>query len=105
MPSGRRASVAFAATRAKESWDEREAVVPGLLNAIAVGERGGEELFEAWACATPNDDVRAVLDHRRAARGRARPAVRQADQRARLLGDPQGGPGLPSRVALASAPT
>ena len=33
----------------------------GLLNAIAVGERGGEQLFDTWACATTNDDVRAVL--------------------------------------------
>ena len=33
----------------------------GLLNAIAVGERGGAELFEAWAEATPSDDVRGVL--------------------------------------------
>jgi hypothetical protein len=33
----------------------------GLLNAIAVGELGGEQLFEAWAETTPNDDVRCVL--------------------------------------------
>ena len=33
----------------------------GLLNAIAVGELGGEQLFEAWAATTPNDDVRCVL--------------------------------------------
>lgn len=33
----------------------------GLLNAIAVGELGGEKLFETWAAATPNDDVRCVL--------------------------------------------
>jgi rubrerythrin len=32
-----------------------------LLNAIAVGELGGEVLFNEWAAATPNDDVRAVL--------------------------------------------
>jgi hypothetical protein len=34
----------------------------GLLNAIAVGEADGEELFCAWASATPRDDVRAVLE-------------------------------------------
>ncbi len=33
----------------------------GLLNAIAVGELGGEASFTAWAAATPNDDVRGVL--------------------------------------------
>jgi len=33
----------------------------GLLNAVAVGELGGEQLFTAWAGATKNDDVRGVL--------------------------------------------
>lgn len=33
----------------------------GLLNAIAVGELGGELLFNEWAAATPDDNVRAVL--------------------------------------------
>lgn len=33
----------------------------GLLNAIAVGELGGEALFCAWAETTPDDDVRGVL--------------------------------------------
>jgi hypothetical protein len=33
----------------------------GLLNAIAVGELGGERLFNEWAAATPDDNVRAVL--------------------------------------------
>ncbi len=33
----------------------------GLLNAIAVGELGGEAQFAAWEAATPNDDVRAVV--------------------------------------------
>lgn len=32
-----------------------------LLNAIAVGELGGEAQFAAWEAATPNDDVRAVV--------------------------------------------
>lgn len=34
----------------------------GLLNAVAVGELGGEALFSAWAGATNNDNVRAVLN-------------------------------------------
>jgi hypothetical protein len=33
----------------------------GLLNAIAVGELGGEQLFDAWAETTRNDEVRCVL--------------------------------------------
>lgn len=33
----------------------------GLLNAIAVGELGGEQLFQTWAAATTNDDVRCTL--------------------------------------------
>ena len=34
----------------------------GLLNSIAVGEADGEELFCAWAAATPDPDVKAVLE-------------------------------------------
>jgi hypothetical protein len=34
----------------------------GLLNSIAVGEADGEELFCAWAAATPRADVRATLE-------------------------------------------
>jgi hypothetical protein len=34
----------------------------GLLNSIAVGEAGGEELFCAWAAATPRADVKATLE-------------------------------------------
>lgn len=33
----------------------------GLLNAIAVGELGGEALFEAWAGTTTDPEVRCVL--------------------------------------------
>ena len=33
----------------------------GLLNAIAVGERNGAELFNCWSATTTNDEVRAVL--------------------------------------------
>jgi hypothetical protein len=34
----------------------------GLLNSIAVGEADGEELFCAWASATPRADVKATLE-------------------------------------------
>ena len=34
----------------------------GLLNAIAVGEGRGHALFAAWSRATPNQDLREVLD-------------------------------------------
>jgi rubrerythrin len=34
----------------------------GLLNAIAVGEQGGETLLDAWAAATPNPAVRATME-------------------------------------------
>jgi rubrerythrin len=34
----------------------------GLLNAIAVGEQGGETLLKAWAAATPNPAVRATME-------------------------------------------
>jgi rubrerythrin len=33
----------------------------GLLNAIAVGELGGEAQFDAWAAVTTNDELRGVL--------------------------------------------
>ena len=33
----------------------------GLLNAIALGERNGAELFNCWSSTTTNDDVRSVL--------------------------------------------
>lgn len=34
----------------------------GLLNAIAVGERGGHALFESWSAATSNKTLRKTLD-------------------------------------------
>jgi hypothetical protein len=73
----------------------------GLLNAIAVGERGGEELFDAWAAATPNDDVRAVLATVALREGEH---ARQFDKRINELGFsviPKDDPGLPARVAMA----
>ncbi len=73
----------------------------GLLNAIAVGERGGEELFEAWASATPNDDVRAVLATVALREGEH---ARQFDKRINELGFsviPKEDTSLPGRVAMA----
>jgi len=74
----------------------------GLLNAIAVGERGGEELFDAWAAATPNDEVRAVLATVAQREGEH---ARQFTKRINELGYaviPKDDPGLPGRVAMAS---
>lgn len=71
----------------------------GLLNAIAVGERGGEELFEAWAAATPNDDVRGVLTTVALREGEH---ARQFTKRINELGYsvlPKEDPGLAGRVA------
>ena len=73
----------------------------GLLNAIAVGEAGGEALFEAWAAATPNDDVRAVLTTVALREGEH---ARQFTKRINELGYsviPKDDPGLPDRVAMA----
>jgi rubrerythrin len=73
----------------------------GLLNAIAVGEAGGEALFEAWAAATPNDDVRAVLNTVALREGEH---ARQFTKRINELGYsviPKDDPGLPDRVAMA----
>ncbi len=75
----------------------------GLLNAIAVGEAGGEKLFNAWAAATPNADVRCVAEM---------VALREAEhsksfaKRINELGYsviPKDDPSLPARLATAAA--
>lgn len=74
----------------------------GLLNAIAVGERGGEALFEAWAAATPSDEVRCVL---RTVALREGEHARAFEKRLDELGYgviPKDDPELPARVALAA---
>lgn len=74
----------------------------GLLNAIAVGEAGGEALFEAWAATTTNADVRAVLTTVALREGEH---ARQFTKRIDELGYsviPKDDPGLPSRVATAA---
>ena len=75
----------------------------GLLNAVAVGELGGEALFNAWAAATPSEDVRGVLQT---------VALREAEharsfaKRIDELGYsvlPKDDPGLAGRIATAKS--
>ena len=75
----------------------------GLLNAVAVGELGGEALFSAWAAVTPSEDVRGVLQT---------VALREAEharsfaKRIDELGYsvlPKDDPGLPARIATAKS--
>ncbi len=74
----------------------------GLLNAIAVGERGGEELFEAWACATPNDDVRGVLQMVALREGEHSLAFAKRINELGYSVQPREDPKLADRVALAA---
>jgi hypothetical protein len=74
----------------------------GLLNSIAVGEAGGEELFCAWASVTPSPDVKAVLE---AVMLREGEHAKSFAKRINELGYsviPKEDPGLPARVALVS---
>jgi hypothetical protein len=73
----------------------------GLLNAIAVGERGGEELFEAWAAATPNDDVRCVLQTVALREGEHSMAFAKRINELGYSVQPREDEDLPRRVALA----
>ena len=75
----------------------------GLLNAVAVGELGGEALFSAWAAVTPSEDVRGVLQT---------VALREAEharsfaKRIDELGYsvlPKDDPGLAGRIATAKS--
>ena len=75
----------------------------GLLNAIAVGERGGEALFNAWAGATKNPDVKDLCQT--VALREAEHAVSFA-KRLDELGYSvleRDDPGLPARVAMAAS--
>jgi len=75
----------------------------GLLNAVAVGELGGEKLFAAWSNATDDDDVRGVLhtvalreaEHARTFAKR----INELGYSVRPLDDPK----LPRRVAIAKS--
>ncbi len=75
----------------------------GLLNAIAVGEAGGEALFAAWCGATTSDDVRGVLRtvaHREAEH--ARSFAKRIDELGFTV-RPREEPGLADRMAIAAS--
>jgi rubrerythrin len=75
----------------------------GLLNAVAVAELGGEELFKAWAAVTPSDDVRGVLETvalREAEH--ARSFAKRIDELGYSV-RPKDDPGLPGRIATAKS--
>ena len=77
----------------------------GLLNAIAVGERGGEELFEAWASATTNEDVRCVARTVALREGEhARSFAKRIDELGYGVLE-KDDPGLPARVEIAGSTT
>ncbi len=75
----------------------------GLLNAVAVGELGGEALFSAWAAVTPSEDVRGVLQTvalREAEH--ARSFAKRIDELGYSV-RPKDDPGLPGRIATAKS--
>ena len=75
----------------------------GLLNAVAVGELGGEALFNAWAAVTPSEDVRGVLQTvalREAEH--ARSFAKRIDELGYSV-RPKDDPGLPGRIATAKS--
>jgi len=77
----------------------------GLLNSIAVGEAGGEELFCAWASVTPSPDVKAVLE---AVMLREGEHAKSFAKRINELGYsvlPREDPNQKSRVAIAASTT
>jgi hypothetical protein len=75
----------------------------GLLNAIAVGELGGEAQFSAWASVTTDDDLRAVL-HTVALREaeHARSFAKRIDELGYTVLD-RPDPGLARRVGIAAS--
>ena len=76
----------------------------GLLNAIAVGELGGEQLFECWAATTPNDEVRGVLQTVALREGEhARSFAKRIDELGYTV-RPKDDPGLPGRLDIAASP-
>lgn len=75
----------------------------GLLNAVAVAELGGEELFKTWAAVTPSDDVRGLLETialREAEH--ARSFAKRIDELGYSV-RPKHDPGLPGRLATAKS--
>jgi hypothetical protein len=77
----------------------------GLLNAIAVGELGGEALFDAWAATTSDPDVRCVLHTVALREGEhARAFAKRIDELGyRVLDRPD--PTLQSRIDVARSRT
>jgi len=75
----------------------------GLLNAIAVGECGGEQLFDAWAAATPDDDVRCVLQTVALREGEHAKAFAKRINELGYSVRPKDDPELPARVAIAAS--
>ena len=75
----------------------------GLLNAIAVGERGGEQLFDAWAAATPDDDVRGVLQTVALREGEHAKAFAKRINELGFNVRPKDDPDLAGRVAIAAS--
>ncbi len=75
----------------------------GLLNAIAVGELGGEAQFSAWAAATSNDAVRSIV-HTVALREaeHARSFAKRLDELGYTVLD-RPDPGLARRVEIAGS--
>ena len=63
----------------------------GLLNAVAIAEGRRTPTSTAWAEVTPSADVRSVLLTVAAREGEHADELRQAHQRARVRGAPQGG--------------
>lgn len=77
----------------------------GLLNAIAVGESGGETLFQAWAATTPSDDVRCVLHTVALREGEhARAFAKRIDELGFNVRD-RPDPDMPKRVDIARSTT
>lgn len=77
----------------------------GLLNAIAVGECGGEQLFDAWAATTPSDDVRCVLQTVALREGEHAKAFAKRINELGYDVKAKDDPALPGRVAIAASAT
>ena len=73
----------------------------GLLNAIAVGELGGEALFDAWAATSTDPEVACLL--RTVARREGEHARSFAKRIDEVLDRPD--PTLAGRIEIASCPT
>lgn len=76
----------------------------GLLNAIAVGEVGGEALFAAWEAATPDDELRALFHTVALREGEhARSFAKRLDELGFGVRE-RPDPDLPARLAIAADP-